>query len=337
MKYTYLLYKTYVFYIDWRLSFIHKLSLLYRTFVPRSNQHYGLQLKKIDGDEKTTKVDSYWGGHTVRSIPFVTAWESKQYFKWLIAYHPLLDEFMDFYKSREGQVILDYGCGPGNDLFRFLVINNAEKVIGMDISERALRCARQRLALHNINPQRIELIRINDSSQRLPIADGTIDHVNCMGVLMHTSSPQVILNEFFRVLKKILLVIMVYNYDSVWLHLYTAYELMILRGKFSNKGINEAFSKNVDGENCPIARCYRPEEFIAMCNLAGLKADFVGGYLSTAELYCYKKFKNKALQDSRLANEHKKFLNNLTEDKRGYPMYNGKYAGVGGVYKLYKG
>lgn len=129
------------------------LSLLYKTLAIKQKPEPRLAIKKVDRNEQLTRVDSYWGEHTVEKIPFVSAWESKQYFKWLIREYPLLDEFMDFYKNREGQVMLDYGCGPGNDLFRFLVINKAEKVIGMDVSYKALIQAAKRLALHNIGPE----------------------------------------------------------------------------------------------------------------------------------------------------------------------------------------
>lgn len=294
-------------------------------------------IKEITGNNQLTKVDSFWSKNIVKAIPFATAWESEYYFKWLIKEYPLLDEFMDFFKNREDQVILDYGCGPGNDLFRFTVINNAEKVIGLDISHKVLKCAQKRLELHAIDPKRVELIKIYDLNQRIPLSDNSVDHLNCAGVLQHTSNPQMILSEFFRVLKKNTISnIMVYTYDSLWLHLYVAYEIMILKNKFSNFSIKEAFSKNTDGENCPISRCYQSKEFITMCNLAGFKAEFIGGYLSRNELYCYRKFKDKALKDPRLAEEHKNFLNSLKEDVKGYPKYNGKYAGVSGVYKIYK-
>jgi len=43
-----------------------------------------------------------------------------------------------------------------------------------------------------------------------------------------------------------------------------------------------------------------------------------------------KRLKHQALADDRLENVHKDFLKNLINDKKGYPMYQGKYAGIGG-------
>jgi hypothetical protein len=120
------------------------------------------------------------------------------------------------------------------------------------------------------------------------------------------------------------------------MHLYTAYEKIILKNAFQGMTLDEAFSKNTDGENCPIARCYAPSEFSELCTQAGFKNEFVGGYLSMLELDLVRTHRDQALEDIRLAREHREFLGALVFDEYGFPKYNGKYAGVGGVYKLYK-
>jgi hypothetical protein len=127
---------------------------------------------------------------------------------------------------------------------------------------------------------------------------------------------------------------MVYNYDSLWLHLYTAYQRMILDRKFRGLDVREAFAHSTDGEECPIARCYKEAEFTQICGLAGFRTEYLGGYLSLWELDLMKKLYQRALQDARLANEHRVFLRNLTYDSAGYPLHEGKHAGVGGVYRL---
>src|SRR5205807_1671750 len=110
-----------------------------------------------------------------------------------------------------------------------------------------------RLALHRIEANRVRLIQLSDQDETIPLTSASVDHVNCIGVLHHTSRPDLILAEFYRVLKSGGTgCIMVYNYESVWLHLYTAYERMILEGAFQGLSIRAAFAKNVDGEGCPI-------------------------------------------------------------------------------------
>ena len=128
--------------------------------------------------------------------------------------------------------------------------------------------------------------------------------------------------------------IMVYNRDSVWLHLYTAYERMTLEGAFVGLDVDEAFARNTDGPDCPISRCYRAEDFLAMSSVAGLAGDYVGGYLSRRELQSLEASWARALADDRLAAEHRAFLRELTFDFNAFPMYRGRHAGIGGTYRL---
>jgi ubiquinone/menaquinone biosynthesis C-methylase UbiE len=287
--------------------------------------------------ESLTEVDRYWGEHTVNSEPFKTAHESKKYLEWRSQIYPLFAEFMQIYEKHDDEVILDYGCGPGNDLVGFAINTRAKKIIGIDISEKALNLAGARLALHNIEPGRVELIHSADSVSKLPLDDKSVDYVHCAGVLQHTSSPESLLREFYRVLKPdSRACIMVYNRDSIWLHLYTAYQRIIVENAFPGMNADEAFSKNVDGTGCPLARCYRAQEFIAMCNEVGFRAEYVGGYLSDTELEALRRYGSEALHDERLAEEHKSFIRDLVTDERGFPLRNGKHVGVGGVYRLYK-
>ena len=293
---------------------------------------------KSVGDGRATAVDRYWGEHTVNSVPFKTARESLKYLEWRASAYPLLADFMRLREAHDGEVVLDYGCGPGNDLVGFAVHTRAKKIIGVDISEKALELARGRLALHRLEPGRVELIHSADSVQTIPLDDASVDYVHCAGVLQHTSNPQALLDEFYRVLRPdSQACVMVYNRDSVWLHLYTAYQKMIVEGEFPGLDAHAAFSRNVDGVGCPLARCYRAEEFVAMCGAAGFRAEYVGGHLSETELQALERFRAEALGDERLAEEHRSFIRELATDERGYPKYRGKHAGVGGVYRLHKG
>ena len=160
--------------------------------------------------------------------------------------------------NHDGEVILDYGCGPGNDLTGFAMHTRARRIIGMDVSEASLELAARRLALHDVATGRVELVRVTDTDPRSRWPTTSVDHVNCQGVLHHTSHPERILAEFARVLRPGgTATIMVYNRNSVWLHLCTAYERMIVEGAFRGLDVEEAFARNTDGPECPISRCYR--------------------------------------------------------------------------------
>jgi ubiquinone/menaquinone biosynthesis C-methylase UbiE len=290
--------------------------------------------------DERTQVDSFWNVHTVAGAKLAsvkTAFQSRRYLEWRFSVYPLFREFMGLWGSHDNQVILDYGCGPGNDLAGFLIYTNAKKVIGIDISEAALSLASRRLALHRVDPGRVELVRISDSATTIPIDDDSVDYIYCEGVLHHTSNSASILREFHRVLKHgSKTCVMVYNYDSIWLHLYVAYEKMILQNKFPGMNIYEAFAKTTDTEECPISRCYQASEFMTICENTGFSAEYIGGYFSKLELNLFSKYKQSALQDKELGDEHKDFLRSLTLDEREFPKYMGKHAGIGGVYTLTK-
>jgi ubiquinone/menaquinone biosynthesis C-methylase UbiE len=283
----------------------------------------------------TTEVDSYWGGYTVGSPPFPTARASERYLEWRFEEHPLFREFSGLWGDRDGEVVVDYGCGPGNDVVGFLVHTGARKVIGLDVSRKALELARRRIALHGDQSQRVELIQLHDSDPRIPLADDSVDYLQCQGVLQHTSDPLSILRELNRVLKPGREArVMVYNRESVWLHLYTAYLVMELEGRYRGMDVEEAFQLTTDGPECPIARCYRAEDFTAICAEAGFDASFLGGYLSRHELDVLSSHLERALADQRLGEEHRAFLRALEFDDAGLPLHRGAYAGVGGAYLL---
>jgi ubiquinone/menaquinone biosynthesis C-methylase UbiE len=283
-------------------------------------------------------VDIFWEHHTVNSNPFQSAEESLKYLEWRAEEYPLFHEHMRLWGEHDQETILDYGCGPGNDLVGFLAHTTAKRVIGIDISAKALELAAQRLALHHFDLNRFKLIRINDSMPYIPLRENSIDYIYCEGVLHHVSFPLNILHEFQRVLKPGGRGnIMVYNRNSLWFHLYTVYEKMILTDTFPGLSMEDAFSRNTDGIDCPISRCYRADEFIDLCRQSGFEVEFVGGYFNrTVELCDLEKRVQNALQDERLPDECRLFLSNLIYDNNGYPNFKGKHAGVGGIYTLEK-
>src|SRR5712692_5246523 len=82
------------------------------------------------GSRRPTPVDEYWSRNTVNSTPFQSAEESEAYLKWRNDQYPLFPEFMTIWGDHTGQIVLDYGCGPGNDVTGYLLYSGARKVIG---------------------------------------------------------------------------------------------------------------------------------------------------------------------------------------------------------------
>ncbi len=291
----------------------------------------------VADDSGSTAVDSYWNEHTVNSSPFKSARDSKRYLKKRSDQYPLFTKFMDLYSSHRDQVVLDYGCGPGDDVVGFLLWSKPGKVIGIDVSDTALGLLRQRLALHHVDPRRVELIRITDSRGRIPLPDASVDWLHCGGVLHHTSHPQDIVREFSRVMKPGARGrLMLYNRESVWYHVWIAYAQRLVNGAYPDLTVDQAFTRSTDGPDCPVSDAWSAARVLDMVRAAGLEGSFVGGYLNAVELDWWKTYGAAAAGDPLLEPEHREFAAQVKLDARGYPMWNGKHAGIGGVYAIAK-
>jgi SAM-dependent methyltransferase len=297
----------------------------------------GLPDVVVKDDSSKTSVDTYWNEHTVSSKQFLSAKESKRELDKRSAAYPLFTQLMDLYGDHTGETVLDYGCGPGNDVAGFLLWSNARKVIGVDVSDKALERARQRLAFHRIDVSRIELIRITDSTGKIPLPDTSVDWVHCGGVLHHTSHPHGIVREFQRVMKPGAQGrLMLYNRESVWYHIWIAYAQLIVNNAFPGSSVDEAFTRSTDGPDCPVSDAWAPQRVLDMVSSSGLEGTFRGGYLNAVELDWLRDYGDGARSDPRLAAEHRQFASELELDEHGYPMWRGKYAGIGGVYTISK-
>lgn len=294
-------------------------------------------VKRYDEGNELTPIDRYWSSYTVYAPQFYASYESALNLKWRFDIHPLFKELSGLYGTHDGETILDFGCGPGNDLTGFAIFTNASKIIGIDISEKSLQLASKRLSLHKVPLNRVELLQVSDGSSKIPLPSASVDFINCQGVLMHTRDPETILNEFYRILKPGgSACLMVYNKNSIWYNLYTPYERVIIGGEFEGLNSEEAFSKTTDGLDCPMSRCYPPDQFVNMCQAAGFHCHFAGGYFTQTEINSMDRYLSEALNNKRLGDSYRRFLIALEFDEKGFPKFNGYYAGVSGIYKLYK-
>jgi SAM-dependent methyltransferase len=283
----------------------------------------------------STAVDDYWNQHTLHARRFVSGRESERYLRRRNSEYPMFPELMDLYGDHTGETVLDYGCGPGDDVTGFMLWSKAAKVIGMDVSGKALGQLRHRLALHRVDTSRVELVRITDSSGKIPLADASVDWIQCGGVLHHTSHPESIVAEFKRILKPGAEGrLMLYNRDSVMYHVWIAYAQLLVNNAFPALTVDQAFTKSTDGPDCPISDAWAPRRVLDMIAGAGMKGSYRGGYLSVMEIDWLERYGEAAKADPRLAEEHRTFISELELDGHGYPMWHGKYAGIGGVYTI---
>lgn len=287
-------------------------------------------------------VQRYWNKHNVTDHRnFHKVSESINMMNWRDQSYLYYKDLMPT-NNASGKVILDYGCGPGHDLVGFSLNSEPKKLIAMDVSNASIVEAKQRLLLHG---KEVEFHEIDVASSFIPLEDRSVDLIHCSGVLHHTENPDVILKEFHRILKENgKIQIMVYNYESIWVHLYVAYEIMINDGSLKNnilrkiglkqypKSLTEAFKTTTDGVSCPISRFYKKEEFISLLKNSGLRGVYKGASISIwMEMNRLSK-RLQAIADQKLDSISRQFLYDLTFDNRGAPIYNGNVAGIGGCY-----
>lgn len=256
--------------------------------------------------------------------------ESLRYFWWRCEQYP---DYLDHMPvtGQDGKVVLDYGCGPGHDLVGFVEYSTPSRLIGMDVSPASLSEAAERLALHRAQP---ELVRIDERAVRLPLADASVDYIHCSGVLHHVPDPVAVLREFRRVLRSDgRSRIMVYNYESVWLHLHAAYMLRFADPAGRRETVREAFRRSTDTEHCPISVAWTPAEVSDMAARAGFVSRHLGNAVSVHEMVILPK-RFDAILNMDLEEEHRRFLVGLTFDPRGLPYSGDKAAGIDGCYLL---
>ena len=249
-------------------------------------------------------------------------WRSEQYFDYL--------EHMPV-EGQDGKVVLDYGCGPGHDLVGFVEYSKPARLIGMDVSAASLGEAGERLALHGAQP---ELCRISESTTLLPLPDASVDYLHCSGVLHHVPDPVGVLKELRRVLRpdgrgRI----MVYNYESIWFHLYAAFMLRLGQPDGQPETVRDAFRRSTDAEDCPISEAWTPADVSEMCTRAGFSCRHLGNAVSIHELVILPK-RFDAIVSFDLEEEHRRFLLGLTFDRRGLPHWGDKAAGIDACYLL---
>ena len=273
---------------------------------------------------------NYWSVHKVHHENFKNREDSLYHFEWRNSQYPGYIDLMPV-KNHNNKVVLDYGCGPGNDLVGFSEFSNVKELIGADVSKPALELAKKRLLLHKKDAR---LLHLEENENKIPLEDNSIDLIHSSGVLHHCKNSDKILKEFKRILRPDGEInIMVYNYNSIWVHLYTAYINQIEKRKYSDLKLIDAFSKLTDGKHVPISKCYKPEEFVSILNEFGFTGELKGVSISLTELMSLKKI-YVALKNRSLKSEQRDFLSRISFDEKGHPIYKSQVAGINACYNF---
>ena len=111
-------------------------------------------------------------------------------------YDLAVDYIIDMFGIRNGETILDAGCGPGVHTIRWL--KSGFNCISIDFSKTALKEAEKRLEkagfLNSTNLRQEDLTKLSFPDNKFP-------WIFCWGVLMHIPEPEKAIDELSRVLK----------------------------------------------------------------------------------------------------------------------------------------
>jgi SAM-dependent methyltransferase len=291
------------------------------------------RLKKARPLNQAQKSKKFWTDHNVTlHRVFKSTRESIDYLSWRN------NQYVDYIKylpntGHDKEVIVDYGCGPGHDLIGFLSQSKPKKVYGIDVSKTSLAEARDRLRIHRFE---CDLIQISENEHKIPIDNESVDYIHCSGVLNHVPSPETVTKEFFRILKPGGYArFMVYNYDSIWVHLYVTHILPLKDRRYASLRKEDAFTRSTDGFDCPISRNWSINEFLNLGVKSGFKAKHLGNAVSLHEMSLLPQ-RFIPLMDPEFDKESQDFLQKITIDERGVPYVNGLAAGIDGCFEWRK-
>ncbi|MBT3538567.1 class I SAM-dependent methyltransferase [Candidatus Parcubacteria bacterium] len=129
-----------------------------------------------------------------------TIWGKKHYnIPNLSQYHleptPFVVDAIPFLRENDIKTILDAGCGQGRNSL-YLRKQNFE-ITSIDASKEACALTKKLFQKHNLG-----LSLINSELQNIPtIRSNSIDAIICVTVLTHILDPEIVLREFYRILK----------------------------------------------------------------------------------------------------------------------------------------
>lgn len=107
--------------------------------------------------------------------------------------HRLWDISLDWFSGKD---CLDAGCGGGRFVIALSHLN-ANNVEGIDISENAIKIAKQRIQERNIKNANVQVASVLE----LPFKDDSFDYVISSGVIHHTHNPHKAFTEIVRVIR----------------------------------------------------------------------------------------------------------------------------------------
>jgi SAM-dependent methyltransferase len=165
---------------------------------------------------------------------------------------PYIADFADFAASRDRDV-LEIGVGLGADHQRFA--EAGARLVGVDLTERAVAHTRQRLAAFGLNSR----LQTADA-ENLPFESDSFDIVYSWGVLHHSPDTARAVDEVWRVLRPggIARIMVYHKHSMVGYMLWLRYALLAGRPW---RTLADIYASHLES---PGTKAYTPEEVRAM-------------------------------------------------------------------------
>lgn len=164
--------------------------------------------------------------------------EKKRYF---VESH--IPKFCDFAKYK-GRKILEIGCGIGTDAVMFA--KEGCDYYGLELSDESLKITKERFKVFNLDGKFFSL-----NSENMSIfEDNTFDLVYSFGVIHHTESPEIVLDEVYRILKP-------GGEAKIMLYAKDSWKKMMI-----DNGLDQYEAQS----GCPIAFTYSKDEIFELFN-----------------------------------------------------------------------
>jgi ubiquinone/menaquinone biosynthesis C-methylase UbiE len=131
------------------------------------------------------------------------SWEIYSYFyslslRNLFPYRDLLEDLNRALDVKEGETILDAGCGPGLVIEKIALANEGKRIsiTGLDLSKKMIRQAHRRCKNFGVR------LHVADLNKNLEFPASYFDKVVCSNTLYALESPRAAISEFHRVIKQ---------------------------------------------------------------------------------------------------------------------------------------
>lgn len=177
------------------------------------------------------KVHDYWNAGSCGANVAVSSKHSLAYFEEIENFRYTREAFIHSFAQFtrwHGKKILEVGIGAGTDFLQF--VRAGAEAYGIDLTQEAVDNVSARLSAYGLQAKQVQKL----NAEKIPYADNSFDLAYSWGVIHHSTDPEAVLKEIYRVTKPGGTVkVMVYNRNSIFAW-YRFLRHALPRGKFKD-------------------------------------------------------------------------------------------------------